>query len=84
MDVLKSVGSKVFRKTIKVAKKAATKAAETAASKTGEFAGNKAGCKIIQLLSREKKTFVNAQPVPTKQQPFSDYEIAESQPNDFR
>ena len=79
MDVLKSVGSKVFRKTIKeVAKKAATKAAETAASKTGEFAGNKAGGK------KREKTFVNPQPVPTKQQPFSDYEIAESQPNDFR
>ena len=50
-DVFKSVGSKLFGKTMK---KAAKKAVTTAATKTGEHVGKKAGDKIVQMLSKEK------------------------------
>ena len=53
MDVFKNIGPKVFDQ---IAKKAATKAITTAATKTGEHVGGKAGDKIIELLSRKKKT----------------------------
>ena len=53
MDVFKSVGSKLFGKTMKkAAKKGAEKALTTAATKTGEHAGKKAGDKIVQMLSK--------------------------------
>ena len=55
MDVFKSVGKKIFGKTVKSAvKKGAKKAVTAAATKTGEHVGKKAGDKIIQLLSKEK------------------------------
>ena len=55
MDVFKSVGSKLFGKTMKkAAKKGAEKALTSAATKTGEYAGKKAGDKIVQMLSKEK------------------------------
>ena len=51
-DVFKSVGSKLFGKTIKkAAKKGVEKAVTTAATKTGEHVGKKAGDKIVQMLS---------------------------------
>ena len=54
-DVFKSVGSKLFGKTVKsAAKKGAEKALTTAATKTGEHVGKKAGDKIVSLLSKEK------------------------------
>ena len=54
-DVFKSVGSKLFRKTVKSAvKKGAKKVVTTAATKTGEHVGKKAGDKIVQMLSKEK------------------------------
>ena len=57
MDVLKNIGSKVFNQSLKkAAKTAATKAITTAATKTGEHVGEKAGDKIIEFLSRKKKT----------------------------
>ena len=57
MDVFKNIGSKVFGQTLKkAAKTAATKAITTAATKTGEHVGEKAGDKIIEFLSRKKKT----------------------------
>ena len=49
MDVFKSVGSKLFGKTIK---KGFEKAVTAAATKTGEHVGKKAGDKIVQLLSK--------------------------------
>ena len=49
MDVFKSVGSKLFGKTMK---KAAKKAVTSAATKTGEHVGKKAGDKIVQMLSK--------------------------------
>ena len=53
MDVFKSVGSKLFGKTMKkAAKKGAEKALTSAAKKTGEHAGKKAGDKIVQMLSK--------------------------------
>ena len=52
-DVLKSVGSKLFGKTMKKAtKKGVEKAVTTAATKTGEHVGKKAGDKIVQMLSK--------------------------------
>ena len=50
-DVFKSVGSKLFGKTMK---KAAKKAVTAAATKTGEHAGKKAGDKIVQMLTKGK------------------------------
>ena len=53
MDIFKSFGSKLFRKTMKkAAKTAATKAITTAATKTGEHVGKKTGDKIIEMLSK--------------------------------
>ena len=56
-DVLKSVGSKIFGKTMKqtvksAAKKGVEKALTSAATKTGEHVGKKAGDKIVQMLSK--------------------------------
>ena len=55
-DTLKSIGKKVFGKTVKTtAKKGAEKALTNAATKTGDYVGKKAGDKIVSLLSKEKK-----------------------------
>ena len=55
MDVFKSVGKKIFGKTMKkAAKKSGEKLLTMAATKTGEHAGKKAGDKIVQMLSKEK------------------------------
>ena len=52
-DVFKSVGSKLFGKTVKSAvKKGAKKAVTAAATKAGEHVGKKAGDKIVQMLSK--------------------------------
>ena len=52
-DVFKSVGSKLFGKTVKSAvKKGAKKAVTAAATKTREHVGKKAGDKIVQMLSK--------------------------------
>ena len=53
MDVFKSVGKKVFGKTMKkAAKKSGEKVLTMAAKKTGEHTGKKAGDKIVQMLSK--------------------------------
>ena len=55
--MFKSVGSKLFGKTVKsAAKKGVEKALTTAATKTGEDVGKKAGDKIVQMLSKSNKT----------------------------
>ena len=57
MDVFKSVGKKIFGKTMKkAAKRGVKKAASSAATKTGEHLGKKAGDKIVQMLSKEGVT----------------------------
>ena len=84
-DAFKTIGRKLFGKTMKEAAKTATKkAVQKATTKTGEYAGEKAGDKIIQLLSKKnKKTPVAASPVaalPTENpqsRELSDYEINE-------
>ena len=54
-DTLKSMGKKVFGKTVKkAAKKSAEKALTNATKKTGDYVGKKAGDKIVSLLSKEK------------------------------
>ena len=59
MDGFKSVGKKIFGKTMKkTAKKSAQKSGDKllkmTATKTGEYSGKKAGDKIVQMLSKEK------------------------------
>ena len=81
-DVFKTIGRKLFGKTMKEAAKTATrKAVQKAATKTGEYAGEKEGDKIIQLLSKKNKntkTPVAALPIENPQsRELSDYEINE-------
>ena len=83
-DIFKSIGSKLFGKTVKeMTKKAATtvatKAATTAATKTGEHLGNKAGEKIVQLLQRKQPKQQTVQPTISQpvDQPLTDFEIAQ-------
>ena len=53
MDVFKSVGKKIFGKTMKkAAKRGVEKAVTATATKTGEHIGKKAGDKIVQMLSK--------------------------------
>ena len=80
--VFKTIGKKLFGKTVKEAAKTATKKeVQTAATKTGEYAGEKAGDKIIELLSKNNKntkTPVAASPIEKPQsRELSDYEINE-------
>ena len=81
-DVFKTIGRKLFGKTVKEAAKTATKkAVQKAATKTGEYAGEKAGDKIIQLLSKKgknTKTPVATSSIESPQsRELSDYEINE-------
>ena len=80
-DVFKTIGRKLFGKTIKEAAKTATKkAVHKAATKTGEYASQKAGDKIIQLLSKKNKntkTPVATSPIKKPQKKLTDYEINE-------
>ena len=83
MDMFKSVGKKIFGKTVKkAAKKGAQKAVTAAATKTGEHVGKKAGDKIVQMLSKgespqnpsaKKVTFnKNVETIPNTQQEAND------------
>ena len=81
-DVFKTIGKKLFEKTMKEAAKTATqKVLQKAATKTGEYASEKAGDKIIQLLSKKNKntkTPVATSPIEKPQsRELSDYEINE-------
>ena len=81
-DVFKTIGRKLFGKTMKEAAKTATKkAVQKSGTKTGEYAGEKAGDKIIQLLSKKNKntkTPVATLPIENPQsRELSDYEINE-------
>ena len=80
-DVFKTIGRKLFGKTVKeAAKKATQKALQKAATKTGEYAGEKAGDKIIKLLSKKNKntkTPVATSPIENPQKDLTDYEINE-------
>ena len=80
-DVFKTIGRKLFGKTMKEAAKTATKkAVKKAATKTGEYAGETAGDKIVQLLiKKNKNTKTPAATTPTKnpQKELTDYEINE-------
>ena len=52
-DVFKSIGSKLFGKTVKsAAKKGVEKAVTSAATKTGEHVCKKAGDKIVSMLTK--------------------------------
>ena len=81
-DVFKTIGKKLFEKTMKKAAKTATqKVLQKAATKTGEYASEKGGDKIIQLLSKKNKntkTPVATSPIEKPQsRELSDYEINE-------
>ena len=74
MDRFKSVGKKIFGKTMKkAAKKGAKKAITAAATKTGEHVGKKAGDKIVQMLTKSnnkpKVTFnKNVETIPSEKE----------------
>ena len=54
-DAFKSIGRKIFGRTVKnAAKSAAKSAAKKAATTTGEYVGKKAGDMIVKLLSKNK------------------------------
>ena len=79
-DVFKTIGRKLFGKTMTEAAKTATnEAVQKAATKTGEYAGEKAGDKIIQYLSKQNKnTKTPASLIENPQtRELSDYEINE-------
>ena len=80
-DVFKTIGRKLFGKTMKEAARTATqKALQKAAAKTGEYAGEKAGDKVIQLLSKKNKntkTPVASSPMENPQKELTDYEVNE-------
>ena len=77
-DVFKTIGRKLFGKTVKEAAKTTTKKeVKTAATKTGEYAGEKEGDKIFQLLSKKNKN-TPASPIENPQtRELSDYQINE-------
>ena len=78
--VFKTIGRKLFGKTVEEDAKTATKTAvQTAATKTGKYVGEKAGDKIGQLLSKKNKNRKTpASPIENPQtSELSDYEINE-------
>ena len=63
LDIFKSFGSKLFRKTVKkAAKKGAENAVTAAVTKTGEHVGKEAADKLVKMLSKtvklQKKLFL--------------------------
>ena len=71
-DTLKSLGKKVFGKTVKSAfKKGAEKALTNVATKTGDYAGKKAGDKIVSLLSKEKPPIKSKSKTTSKKVSFN-------------
>ena len=80
-DVFKSIGSKIFNKTVKEGiKKGSEKAIATAVEKSGNYAAKKAGDKIVQLLSKKNKEPVFDLMTETKSinpKQLSQYEINE-------
>ena len=77
MDMLKSLGKKLFGKTTReIAKKAVEKTATSVATKTGEHLGNRAGDKIVQMLSKKNpketvKKQINKEPLTYTDYAFS-------------
>ena len=85
-DVLKSIGSKLFSKTVKEGiKKGSEKAIASAVEKSGNYASKKAGDKIVQLLSKKNKgkndetspLIDSMMEIPKSSTPLSQYEINE-------
>ena len=80
-DVLKTIGRKIFNKTVKEGlKKGSEKAIATAVEKSGNYASKKAGEKIVQLLSKKNKEPVFDLMTETKSinpKQLSQYEINE-------
>ena len=81
-DVLKSIGSKLFSKTVKEGiKKGSEKAIASAVEKSGNYAAKRAGDKIVQLLSKNKSAPVVDSITETMSsvnpKPLSQYEINE-------
>ena len=80
MDIFKSVGKKIFSKTVKdLAKKGAKTATTKAFTKVGEHIGNRAGDKIVQLLSKKQpiQQTIKQAPKHTTSKPLTDFEIAQ-------
>ena len=72
MDMLKSLGKKLFGKTTReIAKKAVEKATTSVATKTGEHLGNRAGDKIVQMLSKKQQKQIDIEPLTYTDYTFS-------------
>ena len=84
-NVFKTIGRKLFGKTMKEAAKTATKkAVQKAAAKTGEYADEKAGDKIIQLLSKKNKNTKPPAATTRTKNPQKELTAALVDPNPFR
>ena len=74
MDMLKSLGKKLFGKTTReIAKKAVEKATTSVATKTGEHLGNRAGDKIVQMLSKKQPKEVVKKQIDIEPLTYTDY-----------
>ena len=84
-DILKSIGSKLFNKTVKNTiksgiQKGAEEALKKAAFKSGDYIAKKSGDKIVELLSKRNKDKPKVNPLIDTQEKLpqlSDYEINE-------
>ena len=80
MDIFKSIGSKLFNKTVKdIAKKGVKTATNKAVTKVGEHIGNRAGDKIVQLLQKKQpiQQTIKQPQKNTTSKPLTDFEIAQ-------
>ena len=74
MDMLKSLGKKLFGKTTReIAKKAVEKTATSVATKTGEHIGNRAGDKIVQMLSKKSPKETIKKQIDIEPLTYTDY-----------
>ena len=74
MDMLKSLGKKLFGKTTReLAKKAVEKTTTSVATKTGEHLGNRAGDKIVQMLSKKPNKETVKKQIDIEPLSYTDY-----------
>ena len=79
-DIFKSIGSKLFNKTVKdIVKKGTKTASNKAITKVGEHIGNRAGDKIVQLLQKKQpiQQTIKQPQKNTTSKPLTDFEIAQ-------
>ena len=81
MDMLKSLGKKLFgKKTQEIAKKAVEKTATSVATKTGEHLGNRGGDKIVQMLSKKTPKETVKKQIDIEPLTYTDYAFSLESP----